>query len=270
MRQSENIVDLAGALCKAQAKIEGAVKAVENTHFRSKYADLGAVWDAIREPLTSNGLAVVQLLRGVDRGVECETILMHTTGQFIAETLFMPSGKIDAQGYGSAATYARRFSLMALVGVAPVDDDGEGARGKGGDNDHRDPPPPKPPAPPRTPNVEVDRHFGNAGDEIRSGKNGTPRKLLVAKVGDPKAWAASADAGDFLRDARADHGLIQNGDDFRRWMEANRWEHDAIIEHGGSVTNKAGVSRTEFLNKLIGETQARIGARAPVNLRAAG
>lgn len=270
MRQSEQLSDLATALAKAQAKIEGAVKAAVNPHFRNQYADLGSVWAAIREPLTSNGLSVVQLLRGVERGVECETILMHTTGQYIAESLFMPASKNDAQGFGSAATYARRYGLQAMVGIAPVDDDGEGARGKGGDNDHREPTPPKPPAPPRTPNVEVDRHFGNAGDEIRSGKNGIPGKPAVTKVGDPKAWAASADAGDFLRDARADHGMIQNGDDFRRWMEANRWEHDAIIEHGGSVTNKVGLSRTQFLNNLIGETQARIGARAPVNLRAAG
>lgn len=259
MRQSDNIADLAAALAKAQAKIEGAAKEAVNPHFRNKYADLGNVWAAIREPLTSNGLSVVQLLRGVERGVECETILMHATGQFIAESLFMPANKSDAQGYGSAATYARRYSLQAMVGIAPVDDDGEGARDKSG-VDQREPPP-KPAA--RPANVERDRHFGNAADEIRSGQNGIPGNKPAANgQRDPKAWAASDDAGEFLRAAKADLSTVQTGEGFSRWMADFRWEHDAIMEYGDGKKNARGLTRTDFLNGLISETQDRCRANA--------
>lgn len=130
MRQSECIADLAAALAKAQAKIEGAVKDKSNPAFRSKYADLGACWDAIREPLSSNGLSIVQFPRTVDGAVEVETILMHASGQYIADIFAIPVSKRDAHGYMSAATYARRGSLMAVAGIAPVDDDGNLAAGR--------------------------------------------------------------------------------------------------------------------------------------------
>lgn len=126
------IADLAAALCRAQAQMEGAKKDATNPHFKTKYADLAAVWDAIREPLTSNGLSVVQLLRDVQNGVEVETILLHSSGQQISAVFAMPASKQDAQGYGSAATYARRYALMAMVGVAPEDDDGNAAVGPAG------------------------------------------------------------------------------------------------------------------------------------------
>lgn len=127
-----SIADLAAALCKAQSQMEGAKKDANNPHFKTKYADLASVWDAIREPLTSNGLSVVQLLRSTQGGVEVETILMHSSGQQISDVFAVPASKQDAQGYGSAATYARRYALMAMVGVAPEDDDGNGAVGPTG------------------------------------------------------------------------------------------------------------------------------------------
>lgn len=120
---------LAVALVKAQALIQGAVKDSSNPHFNSKYADLASVWDAIREPLTKNGLAIIQLPRRTQGGVAVETILLHASGQRISGTLEMPCDKATAQGVGSAITYARRFALAAMCGVAPVsdDDDGEAA-----------------------------------------------------------------------------------------------------------------------------------------------
>lgn len=132
MAARPSIADLAAALCKAQAQMEGAKKDANNPHFKSKYADLASVWDAIRAPLTSNGLSVVQLLRSIQGGVEVETILMHSSGQQISDVFAVPATKNDAQGYGSAATYARRYALMAMVGVAPEDDDGNGAVGAAG------------------------------------------------------------------------------------------------------------------------------------------
>ncbi len=127
MRTSEQINELADALAKAQGAIEGAIKGNVNPAFRSKYADLGAVWDAIREPLSAAGIAVVQGLESSAEGVICTTKLVHKSGQWIESVFAVPVGKKDAQGYGSAATYCRRYSLMAMVGIAPVDDDGNEA-----------------------------------------------------------------------------------------------------------------------------------------------
>lgn len=228
MRQSEQINELAGALAKAQGKIEGAVKAAINPHFRNQYADLGNVWAAIREPLTSNGLAVVQLLRGVERGVECETILMHGSGQFIAESLFVPASKSDAQGYGSAATYARRYGLQAMVGIAPVDDDGEGARGKGGNDDHRDPPPPKP----GPKSVERATPLAEAHREITNGTASTaPQGKPANAQPSAKEWANSDEAKGWLAQAKTEINAINDARDLRAWQDANAASMNALDDH---------------------------------------
>ena len=126
--QSETIKDLAAALSKAQGQIEGAKKDSENPHFRSKYADLASVWEACREALSASGLAVVQSPGPVADGrMEMTTQLVHSSGQWMRGTLTIPLGKVDAQAYGSATTYARRYALAAFVGVAPEDDDGNAA-----------------------------------------------------------------------------------------------------------------------------------------------
>lgn len=137
MTRSEQINELAVALTKAQRTMKGAAKDSENPHFRSKYADLASVWDACREPLTANGLSVVQSPRLISAGdgqwlVEVETTLLHTSGQFMADALAVPVTKADAQGAGSAITYARRYALAAFVGVAPEDDDGNAASATNG------------------------------------------------------------------------------------------------------------------------------------------
>lgn len=129
--RSAEIKDLACALVKAQSELSGAKKGakavVTGTTVRT-YADLASVWEAIREPLTDNGLCVIQFPRTVGNGVEIETTLMHgATGQFMSDVLWVPCGKNDAQGLGSAITYGRRYALMAVVGVCPVDDDGAAA-----------------------------------------------------------------------------------------------------------------------------------------------
>lgn len=126
MNKSENIAELAGALAKAQGQMRGASKDVENLFFKSKYADLASVVEAIREAFASNGLSYVQCIDPSDKNeVRVETILMHSSGQWIAcGVLSLPVSKADAQGFGSAITYARRYSLSAAAGVAPEDDDG--------------------------------------------------------------------------------------------------------------------------------------------------
>lgn len=131
MNRSESLTNLAAALAKAQAEIRPAVKDSENPHFRSRYADLAAVWEACRTALTGNGLSVVQLPQVSERGtVAVETILLHESGEFIGGSIEIPLTKSDAQGIGSAVTYARRYSLAAVVGIAPEDDDGEAAVGR--------------------------------------------------------------------------------------------------------------------------------------------
>jgi hypothetical protein len=129
MTRSESIKELAAALAKAQGAIKGALKDRTNPHFKSQYADLASVWEACRAQLTANGIAVIQ-------GVECdgktsvrvETTLAHASGEWVSSTLELPSAQASAQGMGSAITYARRYGLSAMVGIAPTDDDdGEAA-----------------------------------------------------------------------------------------------------------------------------------------------
>ena len=133
MTRSELINELASALAKAQGAIKGAVKDSANPFFKSKYADLTSVWEACRGPLSDNNLAVIQSPRSTAEGVEVETMLTHSSGQWIAETLALPVAKLDAQGIGSAITYARRYALASIVGVAPDDDDGNAASASAGD-----------------------------------------------------------------------------------------------------------------------------------------
>jgi len=125
---SPTIAELAKALSAAQGEVEGAVKGKANPAFRSKYADLAAVWDACREALTKHGLAVIQSPGPcADGRMEMTTMLAHASGEWMRGTLTIPLAKVDAQAYGSATTYARRYALAAFVGVAPEDDDGNAA-----------------------------------------------------------------------------------------------------------------------------------------------
>ena len=128
MEMSDNIADLSAALSKAQMIMEGAVKGKVNPAFKSRYADLASVWDACREPLASNGLSVIQMPGPVENGqMSLTTQINHSSGQWVRETMTIPLSKVDAQGYGSATSYARRYALAAFVGVSPEDDDGNAA-----------------------------------------------------------------------------------------------------------------------------------------------
>lgn len=135
MEQSEAINDLAAALAKAQGQIEGAAKAAENPAFKRdgkamKYADLTAVWNACRDVLSEHGLAVIQAPGLTTEGrMTMTTMLVHSSGQWVRETLSIPLAKQDPQGYGSAVTYARRYALQSFIGIAPEDDDGNAATG---------------------------------------------------------------------------------------------------------------------------------------------
>jgi len=128
MTKSESIKEFAAALAKAQGEIKGALKDQANPFFKSKYADLASVVEAIRAPFAKNGIAYVQLtIPSEKEEVQVETILMHLSGEWVSGIIAVPVAKSDAQGYGSALTYARRYGLAAAAGVAPEDDDGNAA-----------------------------------------------------------------------------------------------------------------------------------------------
>lgn len=123
---SENINELAKALAAAQGSMEAAKKDKKNDHFNYKYADLASCLDVCREPLSKNGLAVIQIPSDYDstsRKVKIVTMLCHSSGQYIKGGLEIVVTKPDAQGIGSAITYGRRYSLCAMVGIAQEDDD---------------------------------------------------------------------------------------------------------------------------------------------------
>ena len=123
---------LSTAMAKAFAQIEGVVKGKTNPAFRSsKYADLAAVVDAIKPALAEHGLWFRQVFHRAQGGVCIETIIHHANGGMLScGPLFLPATKQDAQGFGSAATYARRYSLMAAFGVPAEDDDGSAGSGR--------------------------------------------------------------------------------------------------------------------------------------------
>ena len=129
MNKSESIAGLAAALAAAQGVMKGALKDSANPFFKSRYADLASVVEAIRTAFSTNGLSYIQTVEPSDKDeVRVETTLLHASGEWIScGILSLPVSKIDAQGYGSALTYARRYSLSAAVGVAPEDDDGNAA-----------------------------------------------------------------------------------------------------------------------------------------------
>ena len=118
---------IAAALSKAQAEMGKALKQSENPHFRSKYADLGAVMDACLPALNKHGIAVIQPTIDDDSGRYVETVLIHDSGEELRCRVPLIVSKNDMQGYGSAVTYARRYGLMCMAGIAPEDDDGNAA-----------------------------------------------------------------------------------------------------------------------------------------------
>lgn len=119
---------VSSALVKAQRAFAPALKSSTNPHFKSKYADLAACIEAVVDALNANGIALVQKQHPSDGGVAVETLFVHESGETLsAGILSVPAAKHDPQGYGSALTYARRYSLMAACGIAPEDDDANAA-----------------------------------------------------------------------------------------------------------------------------------------------
>ena len=152
--KSDSIAELAKALAAAQGEIEGATKGARNPHGGYNYADLASIWAACRGPLTKNGLAVTQVTEIEGDNVALVTTLLHISGQWIASRMPVKIAPMfdretkrekpwTPQAFGSAITYARKYSLAAIVGVSSEDDDGEAASGE-----HRPAPAARPAAKP--------------------------------------------------------------------------------------------------------------------------
>lgn len=134
--QSETITKIIPALIKAQQTFRPALKESVNPHYKSRYCDLASCIDACKDALSANGLAVVQTTITVPR-TKLVTSLYHESGQWIRSFYPLDPQKNDPQGLGSAVTYARRYNLMAIVGLAPEDDDGTGASQRPANNEQR-------------------------------------------------------------------------------------------------------------------------------------
>jgi hypothetical protein len=123
---------LFAALAEFQAECEAPKKLSTNPHFKSKFADLAEVLETARGPLAKHGLALLQFPCGGSQGsVGVATMLTHKSGQWVRAAVVFPIEKSSPQAAGSAITYARRYSAMAALGMAPEDDDGESAEGRG-------------------------------------------------------------------------------------------------------------------------------------------
>ena len=116
---------IASALVKAQRAFGPALKTSTNPHFRSRYADLSACVEAVIDALNENGIFLLQKNYDCSDGIMCETVFVHESGEMLeCGIVHFPAVKQDPQGYASALTYARRYSLMSACGIAPEDDDG--------------------------------------------------------------------------------------------------------------------------------------------------
>jgi hypothetical protein len=186
MNQSESIGKLSLALSKAQAQIRGAKKDSLNPFFKSSYSDLASVWDACRDPLTSNELAIIQTIHKDEFALTLKTVLSHSSGEWISSDIPVlisgGGGKQDMQALGSAITYARRYGLSAIAGICPDDDDGEAAMNRNIANKQ----PTKHPtlaAAAAAPKVsDIDKHLGIEFNRLTNNRMDAPSVDYIKKV----------------------------------------------------------------------------------------
>ena len=196
-QRSDQISEIAKALCKTQATVEAVKKDSKNPFFKSSYADLASIWHAIREPLTSNGLSVLQEPSTEGNKVRITTTLMHTSGEFLRSVLEVPAVKVDPQGIGSAITYARRYALGAIVGIAPEDDDCNAASGGGDRKPQQQKNIPQNLGLQTADNIAAKKAFGN--DDISFNSNGQKTTATTQVI--KKSGVFTYDLQTFLNEA---------------------------------------------------------------------
>lgn len=127
---TEKTLGIAKAFVEAQKEFGQVLKRADNPFFKSKYADLASVHDAVIDALHNHDIALLQKTHDCDNGVKIETVFMHASGEQISGGLLFVPAQQDAQKYGSALTYARRYSLLSAAGLPAEDDDGNSASNK--------------------------------------------------------------------------------------------------------------------------------------------
>jgi hypothetical protein len=205
--ESPEIDQVSAALVACQGALRPAPKDASNPAFKTRYADLPSVMEAIREPMLANGLAIQhQQLPGEPGRLYLRTVLRHKSGQFLACVGVFPLSKQDAQGMGSALTYARRYGTTAMLGVVQDDDDGNAASSPAA---RPEPAKAEPPAPPAATKAQIDA-IGEALSETGM-KQADAQKLMAARYGGKtgRAQLTQAEAADLLKHL---HGLMAAGE----------------------------------------------------------
>lgn len=205
---------LYAAMALAFTELEGALKTSNNPHFKSKYADLGNVIDAIKPALAKQGLFFWQVSHDTPDGAMIETVIGHKSGgERSLGKLFIPASKKDAHGFGSALTYARRYALMAAFGIPAEDDDGNAAslgQGKGQSQTGTVSPSPEGPG---EPNRQTGVTLSGPHKSITALEKAIKAFVVeMGKVGDMREWyGLKNDNGPLLAQAERDHPDWWNG-----------------------------------------------------------
>ena len=178
MEKSEQINELAISLSLAQGSMHAATKDSTNPYFKNKYASLASVIDSIRKPLADNGLSLTQHASVDGNIVTVETVILHKSGQWMSSNIKMNSKDVSAQGIGSTITYARRYSLSSILGIAAEEDDDGNASSK----------PEEKSQPAKTqvnPNYEkaAERFKSNSDEDLITSEQGSALMTFLAKGG---------------------------------------------------------------------------------------
>ena len=185
MITSENIGAISQAIAKAQMEVENASKNSANPHFKSRYADLAELLNTVRPVFSAHGLAIVQAPSFESGVANVETMISHSSGEWIKSVCSAPVGKQDAQGVGSAITYLRRYSLAAMCGIAQEDDDANSAVG------HRPQQATATSAPKQKQKLD-DTRFKSACDAVEAGKFSKEKLLTEYDLTQEQRNAAAA------------------------------------------------------------------------------
>jgi len=181
--QSDDIKDLVSALAKAQGEMKPAVFNKINPHFKNRYADFTSCMDACREPLSKNGLAIMQFTATIDTKLHLVTLLSHASGQWIRSAFPLIPKNFDSQGIGAAMTYAKRYCLSSMIGLVSDDDDDDGETADGrGKTPIKKPEPIKQAEPIRI-SVEQKKELKNIIDECSKDYKNSINKFLKDQYG---------------------------------------------------------------------------------------
>lgn len=202
IEQSAEIKDLFSALAKVQLTIKDAKMDSTNPHFKSRYASLAAVYETCRAACAKEGICITQLATTVGNSPAVWTMLGHSSGQWLRSLLVVPADKATAQGMGSALTYARRYSLSAIVGIAAdEDDDGNHAETQARQHSAPTQPPParlqqaQPTSLPSEPESYIfpsGKFKGRRMDSIATGELIDWIRFFEEKSLEPKGWTVEA------------------------------------------------------------------------------